>query len=59
MELHGSNFGAYSAQWTMLGQVGRATVVSMVDDGMSTEEICRDLPDLTPDDVAEAPALRR
>lgn len=31
-----------------------ATVVSMVADGMTTAEICRDLPDLTPDDVAEA-----
>lgn len=31
-----------------------ATVVSMVADGMTTTEICRDLPDLTPDDVAEA-----
>jgi len=31
-----------------------ATVVSMVADGMSTDEICHDLPDLTPEDVAEA-----
>lgn len=31
-----------------------ATVVSMVADGMSTEEICQDLPDLTPEDVTEA-----
>lgn len=31
-----------------------ATVVSMVADGMTGEEVCRDLPDLTPDDVAEA-----
>jgi uncharacterized protein (DUF433 family) len=86
VELHGSNFGAYSAPCTMLGPVRRppyhrrmtferitvdpalmggvptvrglripvATVVSMVADGMSTEEICQDLPDLTPDDVAEA-----
>jgi uncharacterized protein (DUF433 family) len=31
-----------------------ATVVSMVADGMTAEEICRDLPDLTPQDVAES-----
>ena len=31
-----------------------ATVVSMVADGMTVEEICRDLPDLASDDVAEA-----
>ena len=31
-----------------------ATVVSMVADGMTAEEICRDLPDLTPEDIAEA-----
>jgi uncharacterized protein (DUF433 family) len=31
-----------------------ATVVSMVVDGMSTDEICQDLADLTPEDVAEA-----
>jgi uncharacterized protein (DUF433 family)/uncharacterized protein with HEPN domain len=31
-----------------------ATVVSMVADGMTPEEICRDLPDLTPQDVAES-----
>jgi Uncharacterized conserved protein len=31
-----------------------ATVVSMVADGMTTDEICADLPDLTPEDVAEA-----
>ena len=31
-----------------------ATVVSMVADGMTVDEICADLPDLTPDDVAEA-----
>ena len=31
-----------------------ATVVSMVADGMTTAEVCADLPDLTPDDVAEA-----
>ena len=31
-----------------------ATVLSMVADGMTAEEICRDLPDLTPEDVAEA-----
>jgi uncharacterized protein (DUF433 family) len=31
-----------------------ATVVSMVADGMTVEEICHDLPDLTADDVAEA-----
>jgi uncharacterized protein (DUF433 family) len=31
-----------------------ATVVSMVADGMTVEEICRDLPDLTLEDVAEA-----
>lgn len=31
-----------------------ATVVTMVADGMTVEEICRDLPDLVPDDVAEA-----
>lgn len=31
-----------------------ATVVSMVADGMTTDEICADLPDLAPDDIAEA-----
>ncbi len=31
-----------------------ATVVSMLADGMTAEEICRDLPDLEPEDVAEA-----
>jgi uncharacterized protein (DUF433 family) len=31
-----------------------ATVVSMVADGMTVDEICTDLPDLTPEDVAEA-----
>lgn len=31
-----------------------ATVVAMLADGMSTEEIVTDLPDLEPDDVAEA-----
>ncbi len=31
-----------------------ATVVLMVADGMTAEEICRDLPDLEPEDVAEA-----
>ena len=31
-----------------------ATVVSMVADGVTVEEICTDLPDLTPEDVAEA-----
>ena len=31
-----------------------ATVVSMVADGMSIDEICQDLPDLTPEDVTEA-----
>lgn len=31
-----------------------ATVVSMVADGMSVEDICRDLPDLSPEDVFEA-----
>lgn len=31
-----------------------ATVVSMIADGMSPEEICQDLPDLTLEDVAEA-----
>lgn len=31
-----------------------ATVVSMVADGMSVEDICRDLPDLSPEDVSEA-----
>jgi uncharacterized protein (DUF433 family) len=29
-----------------------ATVVSMVADGMTVEEICRDLSDLTPEDVS-------
>lgn len=29
------------------------TVVLMVADGMSVQEICRDLPDLEPEDVAE------
>jgi uncharacterized protein (DUF433 family) len=31
-----------------------ATVVSMVADGMSADEIVEDLPDLTREDVAEA-----
>lgn len=31
-----------------------ATVVLMVADGMTVQEICRDLPDLEPEDVAEA-----
>ena len=31
-----------------------ATVVSMVADGMTPAEVCLDLPDLTPEDVAEA-----
>lgn len=31
-----------------------ATVVLMVADGMTSEEICRELPDLEPEDVAEA-----
>ena len=31
-----------------------ATVVAMVADGMSTDEIVADLPDLTAEDVAEA-----
>jgi uncharacterized protein (DUF433 family) len=31
-----------------------ATVVAMVADGMSTEEIVAELPDLTPEDVREA-----
>jgi uncharacterized protein (DUF433 family) len=31
-----------------------ATVVSMIADGMTVDEVCRDLPSLTPDDVAEA-----
>ena len=31
-----------------------ATVVSMVADGMTVDEICRDLPDLTVEDIREA-----
>ncbi len=31
-----------------------ATVVAMVADGMSTDEIIAELPDLTPEDVREA-----
>lgn len=31
-----------------------STVVSLVADGMTVDEICTDLPDLAPDDVAEA-----
>ena len=31
-----------------------ATVVSMVADGMTADEIVEDLPDLTPEDVTEA-----
>ena len=31
-----------------------ATVVLMVADRISTEDICRELPDLEPEDVAEA-----
>lgn len=31
-----------------------ATVVAMVADGMTADEIVADLPDLTPEDVAEA-----
>jgi uncharacterized protein (DUF433 family) len=33
---------------------GVATVVAMVADGMSVAEITSELPDLTPEDVAEA-----
>ena len=31
-----------------------ATVVSMVADGMTVEQICVELPDLEPEDIAEA-----
>ena len=31
-----------------------ATVVSMLADGMTSAQVCHDLPDLTPADVAEA-----
>lgn len=31
-----------------------ATVVSMIADGMTADEVCRDLPDLVLEDVAEA-----
>jgi uncharacterized protein (DUF433 family) len=31
-----------------------ATVVAMLADGMTTDEIISDLPDLTPEDVTEA-----
>jgi uncharacterized protein (DUF433 family) len=31
-----------------------ATVVSMIADGMTADEVCADLPSLTPEDVAEA-----
>ena len=31
-----------------------ATVIAMVADGMSTDEIVAELPDLTPEDVREA-----
>lgn len=31
-----------------------ATVVSMVADGMTPDEVCADLPDLTREDVVEA-----
>jgi uncharacterized protein (DUF433 family) len=31
-----------------------ATVVSMVADGMTADEICADLPDLGPEDISEA-----
>ncbi|HKS96296.1 MAG TPA: DUF433 domain-containing protein [Terriglobia bacterium] len=31
-----------------------ATVVGMVADGMSHDEILKDFPDLTPDDIAES-----
>ncbi|WP_256840142.1 DUF433 domain-containing protein [Ornithinimicrobium faecis] len=31
-----------------------ATIVAMVADGMTTEEILRDLPDLEPDDISES-----
>lgn len=31
-----------------------ATVVAMIADGMTPAEVCGDLPDLTPEDVAEA-----
>ena|GEM_PF-1006118 len=31
-----------------------ATVVSMIADGMTPAQVCHDLPDLTPADVAEA-----
>lgn len=31
-----------------------STVVSMIADGMTVDEVCSDLPDLTREDVAEA-----
>ena len=35
-------------------RIAVATVVSMLADGMTVAEVCADLPDLTPEDVAEA-----
>lgn len=35
-------------------RISVATVVAMVADGMSVAEITHELPDLTPEDVAEA-----
>jgi uncharacterized protein (DUF433 family) len=31
-----------------------ATVVAMIADGMTPDEVCAELPDLTPEDVREA-----
>jgi uncharacterized protein (DUF433 family) len=36
-------------------RISVATVVEMVADGMSTEEILRAYPDLEPEDIREAP----
>lgn len=35
-------------------RIPAATVVSMVADGMTAQQICSELPDLEPQDVAEA-----
>ena len=35
-------------------RIPASTVILMVAEGMAVEEICRELPDLEPEDVAEA-----
>lgn len=58
----GMSFGRITVDPDLMGGVPTirglripvATVISMVADGMSADEICADLPDLTRDDVTES-----